>query len=151
MHLSLENNIFELQPKSLAILPVSFDDKIWLQVMNAAFEGHDLTTNQYSQALGRAQTKGIDMQHFQGCINNQPVATLTLTFLNNCVKVDNVATHPNHQRQGYALQMLQFGLELAQANGAKHCFLDASSDGLNLYKRCGFAEIFTYHIYGINR
>ena len=88
-----------------------------------------------------------DMQHFIGVINNQPVAAITLTFLNDCVRIDNVATHPNHQRLGYASQMMQFGINLAQGKGVKHCLLDASSKGLGMYQRLGFSEVFTYNIY----
>lgn len=121
-------------PQTLTIQPVEPDHSDWLQILDLAFEGEGETTNQFSQALQqalqRAKAKGVDMQHFIGVINNQPVAAITLTFLNDCVRIDNVATHPNHQRLGYASQMMQFGIKFAQGKGTQHCLLDASSKGL---------------------
>lgn len=119
----------------------------WLQVMRNAFGGTNETIQQYDQALNRAKAKNVDMLHFLGTVEGQPVTTLTLTFLNDSVRIDNVSTAPTHQRLGYGTQMIQFGLNLSRAKEAKHCFLDASSKGLNVYKRLGFQELFNYHIY----
>ena len=143
---SFDKHIGESQ-KTLTIQPVEPDNKDWLQILNLAFEGVGETTNQYSQALQRAKVKGVDMQHFMGSINNQPVATITLTFLNDIVRIDNVATHPNHQSLGYASQMVRFGLDFAKEKDSNHCFLDASPKGLGMYRRLGFSEIFTYNMY----
>jgi len=42
---------------------------------------------------------------------------------------------------------VEFGIDLAKSREIKHGFLDASSQGIDLYKRLGFTEIFTYHMY----
>jgi ribosomal protein S18 acetylase RimI-like enzyme len=76
---------------------------------------------------------------------------MTLTFLNRGVRIDNVATHPSYQRLGYATQMVQFALNLAKQMSIENCFLDASSKGLELYKRIGFFELFTYQIYSCEK
>ncbi len=119
----------------------------WLKVLQSSFGGTDLTNAQYAQALDRAKAKNVDMLHFLGTLDGEPVAAITLTFLNDGVRIDNVATSPFHQRLGYGSQMVQFGLNLAYVKGFKHCVLDASSDGQSVYQRFGFCEIFTYHIY----
>jgi ribosomal protein S18 acetylase RimI-like enzyme len=122
----------------------------WHKILRDAFGGTELTTAQYAQALDRAKAK-VDMQHFLGTLNGEPIAAITLTFANGSVRVDNVATVPGHQQLGYGSQMVQFGINLAHAREFKYCFLDASSNGLNVYKRLGFCEIFTYHIYKYER
>ncbi len=134
---------------SLDIRPIEHNNTEWLDVMQAGFGGTDITNDQYCQALGRAKSKG--MQHFLGYVQNIPVATMTLTFLNRGVRIDNVATHPSYQRLGYATQMVQFGLNLAKQMSIENCFLDASSKGLGLYKRIGFFELFTYQIYSCEK
>lgn len=118
----------------------------WHKILRDAFGGTELTTAQYAQALDRAKAK-VDMEHFLGTLDGNPIAAITLTFANDSVRVDNVATVPSHQRLGYGSQMVQFGINLAHAREFKYCFLDASSNGLNVYQRLGFSEIFTYHIY----
>ncbi|MCX7351808.1 MAG: GNAT family N-acetyltransferase [Proteobacteria bacterium] len=119
----------------------------WLQIMKDAFGGTDETISQYAQALDRAKAKGTNMQHFLGTQEGQPVSAITLTFLDDGVRIDNVSTTPTHQRQGYSTQMVQFAMNLAHALGHKHCVLEASADGLSVYQRLGLAEIFIYHVY----
>ena len=119
----------------------------WLQIMKDAFGGTDETNAQYAQALDRAKSKGTNMLHFLGAQEGEPICAITLTFLNDCVRIDNVSTTPTHQRQGYNTQMVQFSMNLAHALGYKHCVLEASADGLSVYQRLGFAEIFIYHVY----
>lgn len=132
---------------SLTIQPADTNWNGFLQSMLEAFGGTNETINQYDQALKRAASQTTNMQHFIGTLNGKPITTLTLTFLNDWVRIDNVATIPSHQRLGYATQIMQFGMRLAQQKSIKHCVLDASSKGLNVYKRLGFHELFTYHIY----
>lgn len=119
----------------------------WLQIMQAAFGGTDETINQYAQALDRAKAKGTNMLHFLGTQEGQPVSAITLTFLDDGVRIDNVSTTPTHQRLGYSTQMVQFSMNLAHAWGYKYCVLEASADGLSVYQRLGFSEIFIYHVY----
>lgn len=119
----------------------------WLQIMKDAFGGTDETISQYAQALDRAKAKGTDMQHFLGTQEGEPVSAITLTFLDDGVRIDNVSTTPTHQRKGYSTQMVQFSMNLAHALDYKHCVLEASADGLNVYQRLGFSEIFIYHVY----
>lgn len=119
----------------------------WLQIMQNAFGGTDETISQYAQALDRAKAKGTNMQHFLGTQEGQPASAITLTFLDDGVRIDNVSTTPTHQRQGYSTQMVQFSMNLAHALGYKHCVLEASADGLGVYQRLGFSKMFTYHVY----
>jgi GNAT superfamily N-acetyltransferase len=119
----------------------------WLQIMKDAFGGTNETISQYAQALDRAKAKGTNMQHFLGTQEGEPICAITLTFLDDGVRIDNVSTTPTHQRQGYSTQMVQFSMNLAHALGYKHCVLEASADGLSVYQRLGFAEIFIYHVY----
>ena len=118
----------------------------WLQIMKDAFGGTDETISQYAQALDRAKAKGTNMLHFLGCQESKPICAITLTFLNDGVRIDNVSTTPTHQRLGYSTQMVQFSMNLAHALGYKHCVLEASADGLSVYQRLSFSEIFIYHV-----
>jgi GNAT superfamily N-acetyltransferase len=119
----------------------------WLQIMKDAFGGTDETNAQYAQALDRAKAKGTNMLHFLGTQEGEPICAITLTFLDDGVRIDNVSTTPTHQRLGYSTQMMQFSMNLAHILGYKYCVLEASADGLNVYQRLGFNEIFIYHVY----
>lgn len=143
----LEQVAAEQNPGTLTISPVEHHQRDWLEVMRLAFEDSEEAVDQYAQALQRAKDKGTCMQHFLGHINGKAVSTITLTFLNDSMRIDNVGTHPDFQRLGYGSQLIQFAKKLAQQNGTKYCFLDAAATALGLYKRHGFSELFTYNIY----
>lgn len=50
-----------------------------------------------------------------------------------------LGTHPKHERRGAGAMLIRWGL--AQADGdQKRCYVDSSSLGYPLYKRCGFQE-----------
>lgn len=136
MHYEFQSPI--ITPKtSVTFQPADTNRNGFLNTMLEAFGGTNETINQYNQALKRAASQNTNMNHFIGTLENKTIATLTLTFLNDWVKIDNVSTNPTHQRLGYATQIMQFGMRLAQEKGAKHATLDASSKGLNVYKRLG--------------
>lgn len=132
---------------TLVIDNVSADNSMWLKILQEAFGGTDKTSKQYGNALLSASVKGVDMNHFIGLENYNPVSAITLTFIEDSVRIDNVACHPNYQRLGYASQMMQFALELALSKAIKNVFLEASSKGLGMYKRIGFKELFTNYTY----
>lgn len=149
MYCALESTIkSSIEPKNpLIIQEAKVNWQGWLQVLKDAFGGTDETNAQYAQALYRAKTKGVDMQHFLGLQDGQPVSAITLTFLNDGVRIDNVATTPTQQRLGYSTQMVQFGMNFSYTKGFHHCVLEASANGLGVYQRLGFSEIFIYHVY----
>ena len=152
MYYPLETSIQNIaEPENPLIIQSADVDKAgWLKVLQDAFGGTDLTNAQYAQALNRATSK-VDMQHYLGTLEGEPIAAITLTFLNDSVRIDNVATATTHHRLGYASQMVQFGVNLAYAKELNHCFLDASSNGLSVYQRLGFCEIFSYRNYSYSQ
>lgn len=144
-----ENKALDAQ-NTLVIEYVNADNLQWLKILQEAFGGTDKTSKQYSNALISASGNGVGMKHFIGLQNDKPVAAITLTFFGECVRIDNVATHPDYQRLGYGSQLVRFGLDLASSRSIKYAFLEASSKGLRVYKRLGFKEMFTNYIYNTN-
>lgn len=138
--------INELSSQDLIIENVKADNYQWLDTIQKAFGGSDKINQQYSDALVAAATQ-INIEHFIGLQKGQAVAAITITCVNDCARIDNVATHPDYQRLGYASQMVRFCMKLAVSKTSKRVFLEASSDGLGLYKRLGFKEIFKNYIY----
>ena len=48
-----------------------------------------------------------------------------------------VGTHPKHERRGAASMLIRWAFPFAD-KGGKRCYVDGSSVGYALYKRCGF-------------
>jgi len=54
--------------------------------------------------------------------------------------VDILVVLPGHQRKGYGRLMLEHGLKIVDAEGAK-CYIEATAEGLGLYEALGWQRI----------
>ncbi len=70
--------------------------------------------------------------------NKVPVSTGNLYFDSELAIIDDIATHPEYQKQGYAKEMLIHLLNQAKKENYHHVGLVATPDGLPLYKKLGF-------------
>ncbi|WFQ78513.1 GNAT family N-acetyltransferase [Xenorhabdus sp. SF857] len=89
------------------------------------------------------------MQHYTLYIDELPVCSLTLSRLNNFVRLDDISTVMEKQRRGYAFALINHVLNKAKQDSATACYLDASRDGNGLYRRIGFKPLFEYQ--GLSR
>ena len=51
-----------------------------------------------------------------------------------------LGTHPKHERRGAAAMLMKWGFDKADKDH-KRCYVEASSVGYPLYKRCGFEDV----------
>ena len=56
------------------------------------------------------------------------------------LKLDSLATHPEHQGKGAGKMLVEWGMRKADGEGWR-CYLDASPKGLKLYERAGFKVV----------
>ncbi len=136
-------------PVSTALVMKIMDDDVegWSVPVMLGFESTPDRMAPYTfRHLSAVQT-GQPIVHFSGFIDHQAVCSLTLTFGDGNVRVDDVATTPQHQRQGYATQLLLAALEHASGLGAQYGFLEASNSGLSVYNNIGFERLFTTHYF----
>jgi len=56
------------------------------------------------------------------------------------LKLNTLATHPNHQRRGAGKMLLEWGLSKADKEGLK-MYLDASAKGYKVYEKAGFKTV----------
>ena len=102
-----------------------------------------------SYAAGWNQTAGdwqrlIDLEP-EGCLgiecDGRLVATTTLLcYGRELAWVGMVLTHADHQRRGYARQLVQRALDIADARGIGCVKLDATDQGRPLYAALGFRD-----------
>lgn len=55
------------------------------------------------------------------------------------IDLDTLATHPDYQKRGAGSMIVKYGCDLADAHGVS-AYVDASKEGLGLYKRHGFVN-----------
>ena len=114
------------------IILTNHDLKQWAQPLKTAFPvGDDTITNEY-------------IRYYALLVAGQPVSSLTLTLHDKLARFDDIGTDIAYQGNGYATHLITHVLEFCREQGVERCFLDASADGLALYRKFGFKPLFNY-------
>ncbi|WP_163897593.1 GNAT family N-acetyltransferase [Proteus mirabilis] len=127
------------------IILTNHDLKQWAQPLKTAFPvGDDTITNEYIRYHQKALDNGATILHYALLVAGQPVSSLTLTLHDNLARFDDIGTDIAYQGNGYATHLITHVLEFCREQGVERCFLDASADGLALYRKFGFKPLFNY-------
>ncbi|WP_272538437.1 GNAT family N-acetyltransferase [Providencia sp. PROV197] len=123
----------------------------WAQPLITAFpadsddeEEDDIVINEYIRYHQRALDKQTNMMHFVLFSGEQPVSTLTVTVNDKTARLDDIGTDIQFQGKGFATILIKHALAVCNQKGLEQCVLEASSDGLSIYKKLGFEPIFSY-------
>jgi GNAT superfamily N-acetyltransferase len=143
--LSLKDYIASDPKPTLQIRESFLED--WGLPLESAFESTRPFTHLYKHAHARALQNNARFHHFTLHKNGHPVSSLTLSFSGTHARLDDVATQKEYQRRGYAEHLIRHALAFAKTQGATDCFLEASSEGLSLYKKIGFQPLFENTVY----
>ena len=115
----------------------------WAAPLVSAFETDNRVMLQYQLRHQHAVDGGRQLRHFSLFVAGQAVCSLTLSLHNGIARLDDVGTRATLQGRGYASALINHALEYARLRNVETCFLEASDDGLSLYKRFGFIELGT--------
>lgn len=127
------------------IILTNHDLKQWAQPLKTAFPvGDDTITNEYIRYHQKALDNGATILHYALLVAGQPVSSLTLTLHDKLARFDDIGTDIAYQGNGYATHLITHVLEFCREQGVERCFLDASADGLALYRKFGFKSLFNY-------
>lgn len=126
----------------LAIKEMDEDLSTWSIPVISGFESTFEKTQVYLKRHQEAIKPGAGISHFTAFVSDTPVSSLTLTVLGKFARIDDFATGIEHQRKGYASELMIAVLKHAQLLKVEKCFLEASAAGLTVYQRLGFKELF---------
>lgn len=108
-----------------------------VEIIKKAFDLSLIDLAKYQSIWELNQEQKIS--YFTTLMKNQvPVSTGNLYFESELAIIDDIATHPEHQKQGYAKEMLIHLLNQAKKANYHYAGLVATPDGLPLYKKLGF-------------
>lgn len=141
----------DIQPSTLntklQIKSMENDLKTWSIPLLHGFESVPVITDVYTNQHQIASKNFPNIHHFSGFVNDTVVCSLTLSTLGQQARLDDIATMPNYQKQGFASTLIYAVLEKATQLNIRTYYLEASSSGLNVYKRIGFKPIFKNYYY----
>lgn len=157
MHLCVD----EWQPSSVLpagceIREVNDQLSLWAEPLEAAFpagedDGEETTdfsiVSDYISYHQRAMANGTELHHAVLLCQGKPVSCITLSLSEYGARIDDLGTVPAHQGNGYASLLLDHALTLCRKRGVRNCYLEASSEGLSLYRKLGFRILFNYLFY----
>ncbi|CEG61515.1 Gnat family acetyltransferase (fragment) [Legionella micdadei] len=138
---------FPSQSLSLQCKLMDDDLHTWSIPLIYGFESTPEVTSVYTHRHQLASENAGLIYHFSGYFENTVVCSLTLSLCGNCARIDDVATMPAFQKQGFGSALIYEALKCAKELSISRCFLEASNNGLGLYKRIGFKALFTNHYY----
>lgn len=98
----------------------------------------------YSKIQDIPQSARKNLVLFVGYVNGRPVSTSGL-FVTDVAGIYDVSTRPEERERGYGSAMFYATMIYAKSKGLRIGVLQASSDGINIYKRFGYQEICEFH------
>jgi ribosomal protein S18 acetylase RimI-like enzyme len=120
----------------------------WIKPVGASFGSSDGGEGFRQLSARQPHGPGTPFHHFMVHQQGEIVACGTLYTGSESAMIHNLATMPGHRKKGLATLLTLHAMQEAKKIGYKHCFLNSSESGLNLYRRIGF-KIFTMsEIYG---
>lgn len=88
------------------------------------------------------------MAGWVGYVRSQPVTTACIVPGGEALGLYAVATHPRHQRKGYAEALMRHAIaEAAAATGYRTLVLQSTTAGYRLYVRLGFRQSARFAVY----
>lgn len=88
------------------------------------------------------------MKLFLAYLEGQAVAISACYFSQQVTGVYDVCTLPKMQKRGFGSAMTYHALQTAKKSGYELAVLQASPEGINIYKRFGFTETCSFNVYG---
>lgn len=125
------------------------------RVLSAIFEPGNTTEADNIKAI--YQLTGEHSAELPNCLvqlvgyaGDEPVSTATVYLKDNVAGIFDIATPEAWRNRGYGSEMFYRALQVAQQRGAATCVLQASPDGLNIYKRFGFISSGNFEVWNLS-
>lgn len=112
--------------------------KSWIVPINEAYEAPKEDDSFRKLNYEILQKGSNQFKHFVATSKNEILGASTLFCSGDSVMLHNLATKKAYTKQGIGTALTISMMSRAKELGFKHCFLDSSEDGFNMYKRLGF-------------
>nr|WP_315415987.1 GNAT family N-acetyltransferase [uncultured Pseudomonas sp.] len=116
----------------------------WAAPLGNAFSMLPEGLARYQARHERALEAGEALYHFILTSEGQVRSSLTLSMCDGEARLNDVGTLMDFRGRGYATQLIHAALRHATSLGAERCFLEASTQGLALYRTLRFTRLFDY-------
>ncbi len=117
------------------------------KILSSIFDPIDHSVQQFYQMIASIPREEMNqLRLFVGYMDGQAVTT-GAAFLTDVAGIYDISTHPEARKKGYGSAMFNNILKYVQDQGLRYAVLQASEDGLGIYKRSGFEEICQFNVW----
>ncbi|MCA0987548.1 GNAT family N-acetyltransferase [Guptibacillus algicola] len=104
----------------------------------------------YEKVASSVDMKSSDLKLYIGMAEGKPVTTGSIIVAKDSIGIFDMGTSEVEQGKGYGSTMFRYLLHEAAQYKKKWCFLQASQEGIGIYKKAGFESIGEMKVYGVN-
>ncbi|MEU7649193.1 GNAT family N-acetyltransferase [Streptomyces huasconensis] len=90
-----------------------------------------------------------DLIQIVGYADEEPVSVATVYLTGNVAGIFDIATPKHRRNRGFGTEIFQQALRVAHQRGASTCVLQASPDGLNIYRKQGFVPSGSFTVWNL--
>lgn len=144
--MGLDLSAFTASPASDSRVEIRLTENLndWAGPLRSALELSAESMAHYQARHQRCLDSGLLLFHFNLLVQGEVVCSSTLSMCDDLARLSDIATPITHRGKGYATQLIHGVLAHAITLGATWCFLEASTQGLSLYRKIGFTTLFDY-------
>ncbi len=121
----------------------------WIKPISEGFPSSDRGEGFREVNAELPHGKGTSLRHFMIYLRGQIVAAGTLYAGTEAAMVQNVATKTAVRKQGFGTALTVYAMQEAKRLGYKHCFLDSTTSGFNLYHNLGYRVFAANQVYAL--
>lgn len=150
MYFDLTQSLPVLPPIEMEIKAAQPRDCLtdWIQAIRESFPTTDKGEGYRSLCIKKLYGPDALFHHFVGYVAGEPIASGTLFVNQDAVMIHNIAVKPAFRHRGFGTSITLHAMQIGASLGAKHCFLDASEQGFELYQKLGFQVYSKHDVYG---
>lgn len=150
MYFDLSEPIQNIE-SSITIKEIYNDLKEWILPLREGFPSKDNCEAYRILNAALLHNGERKLRHFSAYYQGEIAASATLFLSDHSVMLHNLATKNKFKKQGIGTALTLHIMSEAKKLGYRHCFLDSSDEGFNLYTRLGFKTYCKTSIYEINK
>lgn len=135
----------------LEIREAAPDDPLleWAQPISIGFPSGDKGVGFREINANLPHGKGTPLRQLMAYYRNQIASAGTLYIGDDAVMIHNIATKTAYRKQGFGTALTLYAMQEAKRLGFKHCFLDSTTLGFNLYRNLGFKVYALSKVYAL--
>lgn len=122
----------------IEIIEVHDDLREWIKPLQQAFPSNDNCENYRKLNADLLQKGEKKLRHFTAYRDNEAISSGTLFLSTKSVMLHNLATKNEYRKRGVGSSLTTYMMNEAKKAGYKHCYLESSDEGFNLYSKLGF-------------